>query len=195
MAQNAYVLSQGDGRFISDSTQVPARHRKSRMADFRFIVGERPVSHAPVHAEKHSTGDRSIIAPMPRTRSPAGARSGPWRHLHREMVARSSGGHGADAYDVTFIPRYSLGDNTGASLLHPLVLFSTLLRTAGAGRPVRYHHDCLLVHREAVAVGFGQGRKPETNIPGGAQGALSCWVLRQVRRLPGARGHGELPAG
>ena len=143
MAQNAYVLSQGDGRFISDSTQVPARHRKSRMADFRFIVGERPVSHAPVHAEKHSTGDRSIIAPMPRTRSPAGARGGPWRHLHSEMEARASGGRGADAGDLTVIPSFSLCNNTGASLLHPLVLFPKILRTAGLGRPVRHHHDCL----------------------------------------------------
>jgi len=195
MAQNYYLLSQGDGRFIPDSTQVPARHPKIRMADFRFIVGERPVSHAPVHSENISTGDRSIIAPMPRTRSPAGARGGPRRHLHREMVARASGGRDADACDVTFIPRYSLGDNTGASLLHPLVLFPTLLRMAGAGRPVSHHHDCLLVHREAVAAGFGQGRMPETTIPAGAQSALSCLVLRPVRRLPGARGHGELPAG
>ena len=143
MAQHAYLLSQGDGRFILDSTQVPSRHPKCRMADFCFIVGEPPVSHAPVYAEKLTTGGRSIIAPTPRTRSPAGARGGPWRHLHREMVARVTGGRGADAGDVTFIPSYSLGDNTGASLLHPLVLFPTFLRTAGSGRPVRHHHDCL----------------------------------------------------
>jgi len=143
MAQHAYLLCQRDGRFISDSTQVPARHHKSRIADFCFIVGEPPVSNAPVYAEKLTTGGRSIIAPTPRTRSPAGARGGPWRHLHHEMVARASGGRGADAGDVSLIPRYSLDDNTGASLLHSLVLFPTLLRTAGSGRPVRLHHDCL----------------------------------------------------
>jgi len=143
MAQHAYLLSQGDGRFISDSTQVPARRPKCRMADFCFIVGEPPVSNAPVYAEKLTTRGRSIIAPTPRTRSPAGARGGPWRHLHHEMVARASGGRGADAGDVAFIPSYSLGDNTCASLLHPLVLFPTLLRTVGSGRPVRHHQDCL----------------------------------------------------
>jgi len=143
MAQHAFLLSQGDGRFIWDSKQVPARHPKCRMADFCFIVSEPPVSHAPVYVEKRTTGGRSIIAPTPRTRSPAGARGGPWRHLHREMVARASGGRGADAGDVTFIFSYSLGDNTGASLLLPVVIFPTLLRTAISGRSVRHHHDCL----------------------------------------------------
>jgi len=49
------------------------------------------------------------------------------------MGARASGGRGADAGDVTVIPSFSLWDNTGASLLHPLVLFPKILRTAGSG--------------------------------------------------------------